>query len=313
MLYREEIIKKLDQEFPHLEYLQDVSLKSYTTMKVGGNTDLMIFPHSIDQMCKLISFLIKNNQDFFFIGKGSNLIINDKGVHALFINTKNLNKITLSSQIPNSISAESGALLEDFSYFALNEQLTGGEFIFGIPGSVGGAVYMNAGAYDGEIKNILIETTAFHPQFGIITLNNQDHEFAYRKSIFSSNEACILQSVFQLKKGDYSLISQKMQELMQKRQNKQPLDMPSAGSIFKRPEGYFAGKLIMDAGLQGKKIGGAMVSIKHAGFIINDGTATAQNIIDLIAYIQDIVYQKFHITLEPEVKFLQEDKTFYKF
>jgi len=309
MIDKSLVCNLLEQQFPTLIYKVNANLQEYTSMKVGGIADIMIFPNSIDQFCDLLSFLNKNK--IFIIGKGSNLIVNDKGVKAIFFNTEFLNNIIIEDE--NCISAECGVSLEELNQCVLENQLTGLEFSYGIPGSVGGAVYMNAGAYGGEIKDILIKTLAFHPELGIITLTNQEHNFTYRKSIFAKNGLYILKSTFQLKKGKSSSIINRMLELINKRQEKQPLELPSAGSIFKRPEGYFVGKLIMDAGIQGHTIGGAMISMKHAGFIVNIGNATANDILELIFYIQNIIYDKFNVKLEPEVKFLEEDGTFKEF
>ena len=288
---------------------RNVPLSHYTTMEVGGITPLMIFPHSSNELIELLEYLKGENIPYFVIGKGSNLIVNDEGVDLIFINTQQLNQITLIDE--DTIQVESGASLKDLSEFAYINGLTGLEFACGIPGTVGGAVFMNAGAYDGEIKDVLKESLVFDQEKKV--LNNAEHQFSYRKSIFTTAGATVISSTFILPKNDKSIIKQKIDDLTEQRTEKQPLEFPSAGSTFKRPQGHFTGKLITDAGLKGFRIGGAGVSDKHAGFIVNVDNAKAQDILDLITHIQKTVKEQFNVLLEPEVKFLEKNGSFKNF
>ncbi len=290
-----------------IQYKKNQKMSEYTTMKVGGYVDIMCFPKDISEMSLLLSHIKK--EKCFILGKGSNLIVNDEGLDVVVINTEQLKNIYLKED--TLIFAEAGVSLEELSMFAMEHSLTGLEFASGIPGTVGGAVFMNAGAYDGEIKDVLEESIIFTDKD--MVLNNKDHEFSYRKSSISKNNAVVLGSSFRLQKGDKEDIKAKMIDLNQQRASKQPLDMPSAGSTFKRPEGFFAGKLITDAGLKDFQCGGASVSTKHAGFVVNHDNATAQDILDLIAHVQNVVEKKFNVRLEPEIKFLEKNGTFRKF
>ncbi len=297
-----EILKKIHHK-------KNQKFSDYTTMKVGGVVEWMFYPKDIDEMITLLIYIKSQNIPYFILGKGSNLIVNDEGVDVIVINTSNLQNLSLIDE--TLIYADSGVSLEELSMFALEHSLTGLEFASGIPGTVGGAVFMNAGAYDGEIKDVLETSTVFTDDK--IVLNNSEHEFGYRTSSIASKNAVILGSSFRLKKGDKNEIKSKMIDLNLQRASKQPLEMPSAGSTFKRPVGHFAGKLITDAGLKGFECGGASISTKHAGFVVNHDHAKAQDILDLIAHVQDVVKKEFDVHLEPEIKFLQKDGTFRKF
>ncbi|MGL4388442.1 MAG: UDP-N-acetylmuramate dehydrogenase [Brevinema sp.] len=305
------VLALLEESFPSMIFDRECYLSDYTYMKVGGKAALMTFPRSMNEIEKLLVFCTEHKIKCFVLGKGSNLIVNDEGVDALFINTKNLTKIVLKDKL--LIRVEAGKDLKDVSDFALSHCLTGFEFASGIPGSIGGAIYMNAGAYDGEMKDVVVTTRVFQPTQGIITLTNEEQIFAYRKSIFSNSDAVILETLISLKKGNPQEIADKISDLTQKRTEKQPLNFPSSGSTFKRPEGYFAGKLITDAGLKGFQIGGVAVSEKHTGFLVNLGGATANDILLLIDHIRKEVFKQFNIMLEPEVKFLQKDGSFKEF
>ncbi len=297
-----EILKKIHHK-------KNQKFSEYTTMKVGGVVELMLYPKDVDEMITLLTYMKSQNIPYFILGKGSNLIVNDEGVDVVVINTSNLQNISLIDE--TLIYADSGVSLEELSMFALEHSLTGLEFASGIPGTVGGAVFMNAGAYDGEIKDVLETSIVFTDDK--IVLNNSEHEFGYRTSSIASKNAVILGSSFRLKKGDKNEIKSKMIDLNQQRASKQPLEMPSAGSTFKRPIGHFAGKLITDAGLKGVECGGASISTKHAGFVVNHDHAKAQDILDLIAHVQNVVKKEFDVHLEPEIKFLEKDGTFRKF
>lgn len=300
--------KKILTQFMNIKFKQKQLMKHYTTMQVGGVVDLMFFPRTILELQDLLSYFQKNNISYFVFGKGSNVVVNDEGLEVIVINTEYLNNIYMDLENPCIIHAECGASLAEISQFALNCGLSGLEFASGIPGSVGGAVFMNAGAYGGEIKDVLSHSLIFSTH--LEELSNQEHQFSYRKSILSDNNATICRASFHLKPCDKNIIQQSITDLEMQRNSKQPLELPSSGSTFKRPEGYFVGKLITDAGLKGFQLGGAMVSTKHAGFIVNTNNATAQDILDLIAHIQQIIYTQFHVKLEPEVKFLEKNGTF---
>lgn len=275
-------------------------LKNHTTFKVGGPADILVTPTSKEELIECLKLDIPK----FVMGNGSNLIVKDKGIRGLVIKTTKVNNITLDGNI---IEAEVGAYLGKISIFARENSLTGFEFASGIPGTVGGGVSMNAGAYGGEMKDVVIETTYCDLAGNIYTLDNEGHEFGKRKSFFTGKDFVVLSTKIKLNGGNKEEIAAKMEELKISRNTKQPVTMPSAGSIFKRPEGYFAGKLIEDSGLKGYTIGGAQVSTLHAGFIVNIGDATAKDILDLIKYIQDVVMKDYGVELETEVKIIGED------
>lgn len=312
MSCQDRITNFLNNRVISIEIMYNVLLAHYTTMRVGGSTPVMLFPNTLEDFLALLQFLDKEDISYFILGKGSNLIVNDEGVDISCINTERLTTITLDP-FNNMIQVDAGVSLTDLSKFAYENGLTGLEFACGIPGTTGGAVFMNAGAYGEEMKDILFQSEGYDPKKGLIILNNKEHEFSYRKSVFVEKQAIVLRSSFILKKGTPVLIKEKMNDLMQRREDKQPLELSSAGSTFKRPEGYFAGQLIADAGLKGYKKGNAGVSTKHAGFVVNLGGAKAKDILELIIHIQNTVQEKFGVSLEPEVKFLEKDGTFRNF
>lgn len=283
----------------------DEPMKDHINFNVGGPADILLIPNSADQIKKTICVCKKNNIPFYVIGNGSNILVKDGGVRGVIIKLTEMNKITLVSN--NEIKAECGALLKDVSEKAEQESLTGFEFACGIPGSVGGAVFMNAGAYNGEISFVIKEVTALDDKGNIITINKDDLELGYRTSIIMKKGYVVLDATFELKKGDKDKITARIQELTTRREEKQPLEYPSAGSTFKRPEGYFAGKLIQDSGLKGYTVGGACVSEKHAGFVINKNNATASDVLNVIKHVQEEVKSKFNVDLYPEVRIIGED------
>ncbi|MGL4394752.1 MAG: UDP-N-acetylmuramate dehydrogenase [Brevinema sp.] len=311
MFDQKAILAGLQKTFPNMSFDTEAYLSDYTYMKVGGKAALMTFPANLDEMVSLLNYCVEQGVKYFIIGRGSNLIVNDEGVDALFIHTKYLTKMSVQDEL--MITVEVGTDLKDVSAFALSNELSGFEFACGIPGSIGGAVYMNAGAYTGEMKDVVVSTKAFIPKKGVVTFSNEDQAFEYRKSVFSNSDMVILETTIKLQKSDPKEIAEMIDDLTQKREDKQPLEMPSAGSTFKRPEGYFAGKLITDAGLKGFQLGGAAISSKHAGFVVNAGGASAQNILDLIEHVRAVVKSQFGVMLEPEVKFLQKDASFKEF
>lgn len=283
---------------------RDEPMSKHTTFRIGGPADFYLCPHSVKELTAAIDICRQENLPFFILGNGSNLLVSDKGYRGAVIQIwKNLSHIHREDRV---IHAQAGALLSKIAAQALEQGLTGMEFAAGIPGTLGGAVVMNAGAYGGEMKDILKEVEVITAQGEILTLNKEELKLGYRTSIVKEKGYIVLSASMELALGEREEIRKTMEELKQKRVDKQPLDMPSAGSTFKRPEGYFAGKLIMDAGLRGFSIGGAQVSEKHCGFVVNKGDATAADVKALIQEVQRQVKEKFGVTLETEVKFLGE-------
>lgn len=286
------------------EIMIDEDMKNHIYFKVGGPADILLTPTSIDQLSETVKVCNENNIPYYVIGNGSNLLVKDGGIRGVVIALTKLDKIQSKG---NLIKAEAGVLLKDVSERAVENSLTGFEFACGIPGSVGGAVFMNAGAYDGEIKNVILEAEVLDSDGNIIILNRDELDLGYRTSKVMKENFIVLSAIFQLELGDKEKIQDRVNELTRKREEKQPLEYPSAGSTFKRPEGYFAGKLIQDAGLKGYSIGGASVSEKHSGFVINKGGATAKDILNLIEHIQNEVKKQFGVDLHPEVRILGEE------
>ncbi|NLY78444.1 MAG: UDP-N-acetylmuramate dehydrogenase [Lysinibacillus sp.] len=280
------------------------SLKKYTMTKLGGKADVFVMPETEEEAEEIVKYTYENKIPLLLLGNGSNMIVRDGGVRGIVLNLSKLNKIQIDE---NQVYAQSGALIIDVSKKAAEASLTGLEFACGIPGSVGGAMAMNAGAYGGEIKDIIVHSTVLTKQGKRLVLTKDELELGYRKSIIAQEGYIVLSSLFQLEKGNKEEIDAKIADLTFKRESKQPLEYPSAGSVFKRPPGYFAGKLIQDSGLQGKGVGGAEVSTKHAGFIINKGNATATDYIETIKMVQRVVKEKFNVDLELEVKIVGED------
>lgn len=283
---------------------KDEVLSRYTTFQIGGKADYLATPQNASQIAELIRLCRKHNIPFVVLGNGSNVLVSDQGYRGLVIHIlSGMNKITI---LENRITAQAGAQLIRVAYEAKDHSLTGLEFASGIPGTVGGAVYMNAGAYGGEMKQVVSSVKVLDMDGNIYDIEGKDMQFSYRHSIVEEKQLIILETVFELQKGVKTAIEEEIQRLSELRRAKQPLEYPSAGSTFKRPEGYFAGKLIMDAGLRGASVGGAQVSEKHCGFVINKGNATAQDVMHLIALIQEEVHRQFGVWLETEVKTLGE-------
>ena len=279
----------------------------YTTMRVGGPCDCIVFPDEISKIKEVIDFCKNENITFFVIGNGSNLLVKDEGIHGVVIKLGHrFGKIELDGEY---ILAYAGATMPTLSQLAKKNSLKGLEFACGIPGTIGGGVKMNAGAYGSQISDILYEVTYMDEKEEIKTIKNKDCSFGYRKSIFTINpNYVILSAKFKLERGNIDEIENKMKENSLARKAKQPLEYPNFGSVFKRPEGYFVGKLVDDAGLRGYKIGGAQVSTKHTGFIVNVDNATCKDVLDLIGYVQTTVYNKFNVKLTPEVIIIGGDK-----
>jgi len=298
--YYENLINNIDKQ----RVLLGEPMSRHTTFRIGGPADYFIMPADIAEVKRAIDLCIEYDIPYYIIGNGSNLLVGDKGYRGAMIQIyKELNQITVNG---NEITAQAGALLAKVAAKAYEENLTGFEFASGIPGTIGGAVAMNAGAYGGEMKDVIVSATVLTRNDEILTLNKEELKLGYRTSIIAKNDYVVMETVFQLKPGDQSGMKAYLDELREKRTSKQPLDYPSAGSTFKRPEGYFAGKLIQDAGLKGFQVGGAQVSEKHSGFVINKGQATARDVVELMEQVAEKVYEQFGVTLEPEVKRLGE-------
>ena len=300
----QEIINALERISPELEFYTNERMSRHTTFKTGGPASLFIRPSDTEELVKIIALLKRAEVDYFILGNGSNLLVSDKGYNGAIISTNHLNNIRLENG--TDIYSEAGAMNSAIASFARDNGLTGFEFAAGIPGTIGGAMIMNAGAYDGEMKMITLEVRALSPDGEIIRLDKQALKFDYRTSALKGKDFVVTSVLLHLEKGDVEAITARMQELANKRKEKQPLEYPSAGSTFKRPQGNFAGKLIQDAGLRGFSIGGAAVSEKHCGFVINKGNATSADVYNLICHIRKKVDEDFGVNLEPEVIFLGE-------
>ncbi len=301
----ERLIGELREALGETSLKTNEPMREHTTFRVGGAADFFIRPEGTEELCRSLEILHRHKIPVLVMGNGSNLLVRDKGIHGAVLQIyHSMSKITIEG---DTVYAEGGALLSAVAVAAAEYALSGLEFASGIPGTIGGAVVMNAGAYGGEMKDILISVDVLTPSLEIKTVPAAELDLAYRHSSIPSEGYIVLGAALRLKAGDAAAIRSRMAELSTQRREKQPLQYPSAGSTFKRPEGYFAGKLLQDAGLKGRTVGGAQVSEKHAGFLINTGSATAQDILDLIALCQREVREKFGVTLEPEVKIVGEE------
>lgn len=284
--------------------LANEPIKEHTYTKLGGKADFYVTPESYLEVQQIVRLANEETVKFTLLGNGSNLIVRDGGIRGIVMNLQKLADIKTDGE---RIAAQSGARIIDVSRHALDDKLTGLEFACGIPGSVGGALYMNAGAYGGEIKDVLRSTLVCTAEGELLTLQAEELALSYRISNIPDNGYIVLEATFDLQYGAYEEIKSVMDDLTYKRESKQPLEYPSCGSVFKRPPGYFAGKLIQDSELQGKQIGGAQVSTKHAGFIVNIDGATANEYISLIEHVQATVKKKFDVYLEREVRIIGEN------
>ena len=301
---REEIIKRLEQTVESDQFLREEPMKKHITFRVGGPAACFLTPSTKEQIREILHICQEEKTPYFILGNGSNLLVSDQGFDGVVLQVyKNMNQVTVEGE---HLRVQAGALLSATARKALEAGLTGMEFAAGIPGTMGGAAVMNAGAYGGEMKDILESVTVLTPEGEQKELKNEELQLGYRTSVVKEKGYIVPEAVLSLKKGDPEAIKSRMDELKEQRVTKQPLEYPSAGSTFKRPEGYFAGKLIQDAGLRGYQVGGAQVSEKHCGFVINKENATAKDVVDLIHDVQRIVYEKFQVQLETEVKFLGE-------
>lgn len=278
-------------------------MKKHTSFKIGGPADILVIPQNMIELIDIINLIRDENLPYFILGNGTNLLVTEKGIRGIVIKLSALKNISVNGNI---IVAEAGAFLSAIANIALANELTGFEFASGIPGTLGGAITMNAGAYGPEIKDVVSKVEAIDRKGVIYEFENELMRFSYRSSIIQLDNLVVLRAWIKLSKGNYEEIKAKMNELNRRRREKQPLEYPSAGSVFKRPSGHFAGKLIEDAGLKGYTIGGAQVSEKHCGFIINKGNATFEDVINLIEYIQKVVKEKFGVELVPEIKIVGE-------
>ena len=284
---------------------ENVLMKDYTTMKIGGPADVLIEPTTIDEIKKIINIAKEMNTPLTIVGNGSNLLVRDKGIRGIVIVLKdNFSEIKIDEKI---VTAQAGATLRNTSIMSFDYNLTGMEAVSGIPGTIGGAIIMNAGAYGTEMKDIVKNVLCMDRDGNILNYNNEEMNFSYRHSTASEKDLIVLEVSFELEQGNFDEIKSSFADYDYKRASRQPLDKNSAGSTFKRPEGYFASKLIDEAGLRGYTIGDAMVSEKHAGFLINIENSTCENMLHLISDVQRIVYDKFKVKLEREVKLIGEE------
>jgi len=296
-------LKNIANEFG-CKLVENASMKDYTTFKTGGNCPLLIAPNSVTSLSEILKECKTSNILYTVLGNGSNVLVSDDGIDGIVIHiADDLNKITLLDE--TTIFCEAGVKLGTLCNFALENSLTGLEFAFGIPGSVGGAVFMNAGAYGGEMKDVVTKVYHVDNDGNTGCIIGDNLAFGYRTSAYERNGYIVTGVELKLNKGDKDEIKTKMSDLLGRRKDKQPLEYPSAGSTFKRPEGYFAGALIEECNLKGKQIGGARVSEKHAGFIINYDNATSSDILELIDFVKETVKKEKGVTLTPEVRILR--------
>lgn len=282
----------------------DEPLHLHTLTRMGGPADIFVAPTTEDETAYTVKYAYENNIPLLLLGNGSNMVVRDGGVRGIVLNLKSLHTIRIEG---TTVYAQGGANIKEVSKAAASNRLTGLEFACGIPGSIGGAMAMNAGAYGGEIKDVIRKAIVLTKEGDKLELSKEDLELGYRKSIITKKGYYVLSAEFDLEFGNQLIIDAKMSDLTMQRETKQPLEFPSAGSVFKRPPGNFAGKLIQESGLQGKGFGGAEVSTKHAGFIVNKNNATANDYIKTIEMVKSAVREKFGIDLELEVKIVGED------
>lgn len=306
----------LSEKQPEINYIEELKnicgtvllnepMSLHTSFRTGGPAEVFIKAESTENIISAIDIAKKYNKQYIITGNGSNILVKDGGIEGIVINIGNeMSKIKCDG---TKIYAQAGAMLSALATAAADEELTGLEFASGIPGTVGGAVFMNAGAYDGEIKDVIEYADVIDSEGNTHRLIKDELELSYRHSVIAEKNMIVVGAMFNLNKGIKKNITDKMADFAKRRRDKQPLNYPSAGSTFKRPEGYFAGKLIEDSGLKGKTVGGAQVSEKHAGFVVNIGNATSGDIITLMEFCIETVYNKFGVKLEPEVRILGKD------
>ena len=297
------LLRDIRADFPDLSLRENEPLSRHCSFRIGGPAAAMLLPSRADELAAVCQWLGDKGVKPFILGNGTNLLFSDNGLDRVVVKTSpGAGSISVRG---DSVAAEAGATLARAASEALAAGLTGLEFAHGIPGSVGGGVVMNAGAYGGELKDVVAETDYLDENLCLRTLRGPEHDFSYRHSFFSEREGVVLRTVFSLTPGDPAAISARMRELAEKRRSSQPLEMPSAGSTFKRPTGGYAAALIDEAGLKGFAVGGAQVSPKHAGFVVNTGGATCSDVLRLIEHIQKTVLDRSGILLEPEVRIIE--------
>ncbi|MGG1630227.1 UDP-N-acetylmuramate dehydrogenase [Rossellomorea sp. NRS-1567] len=304
MYNKEKVFEELSKVMHSDNIKRDELLREHLYTKLGGRADFFLTPTTYEEVQNIVKLSNEVDVPFTLLGNGSNLIVKDGGIRGIVLHLKNFKDIKTTDQL---IVAQSGAAIIDVSRRALAEKLSGLEFACGIPGTVGGALFMNAGAYGGEVKDVLDYCHVVDREGNLVKRTAAELELDYRHSNISEKGDIVLEATFSLKPGDYEEIKAVMDDLTDKRESKQPLEYPSCGSVFKRPPGYFAGKLIQDSELQGTNFGGAEVSTKHAGFIVNKDNATASDYISLIEHVQKTVKEKFDVELEREVRIIGED------
>ena len=300
----QEFYKKLESILTEEQVKIEEPMKNHTTFRVGGSAAYFVMPRTAEEVAKVTELCAQENVPYYIVGNGSNLLVSDKGYDGVIIQIyKQMSQVEVKGR---EIYAQAGALLSMVAKRALDTELAGFEFAAGIPGTLGGACVMNAGAYGGEMKDVLKSVTVLDKDGNVKKLAKDELELGYRTSVIAKKGYIVLDAVIELKEGKAEEIKALMDDLKERRITKQPLEYPSAGSTFKRPEGYFAGKLIQDADLRGFQVGGAQVSEKHCGFVINKDGATASDVMELMRQVSDKVYDKFGVRLEPEVKRLGE-------
>ena len=301
-----EILELLKEDLDGIEILFNEPLKQYTYTKVGGAAEYLAFPRNQYELKRIVTFANAHEIPWMVLGNSSNIIVRDGGIDGFVIMFDHFRDIKVNGYV---IEAEAGAKLIDVTHVARYHSLTGFEFACGIPGSVGGAIFMNAGAYGGEVSEVVEYVEVITPDGEFKTYTNEELDFSYRHSLVQKTGDLVIEVGFRLAEGNQEEIDQKVAELTHLRESKQPLEYPSCGSVFKRPQGHFTGKLIQDAGLQGYQIGGVQVSKKHAGFMVNIDNGTATDYMDLIRYVQKVILEKDGVALEPEVRIIGEEPT----
>lgn len=300
-----ELYDLFEEKIVNGKIMIDESMSKHTSFKIGGPADLMVLPGSEEELIEAIKICTRNDIDFFIMGNGTNILVSDKGIRGVVIKISELlGEIRVDG---NNIVVQGGALLTVVSKLALKANLTGLEFASGIPGSIGGAITMNAGAYGGEMKDVVYSVKCIDRHGNLIKLTNDEMHFGYRRSTVQDKNLVVVEVTMSLSLGNYDEIQGKMKDYTERRTSKQPLNLPSGGSTFKRPTGYYAGKLIEDAGLKGLKLGGAQVSEKHSGFIVNVDHATCDDVRNLIKVVQKVVRDKYQVHLKPEIKYIGEE------
>lgn len=295
-------IKEIEEK--KIELRRDLPMKDYTTFRIGGNADFAVFPKSREQMADVLSAAKSTDVPIYIVGKGSNLLVSDEGYRGAVVFTGGMDRVEIDG---NTVYAEAGVSVTSLARFVAEKGLSGLEFAYGIPGTVGGAVYMNAGAYGSEMKNVTVSSDWWSPSCGFGSFVGEEQKFDYRRSAYTNSDKVILGCKISLSEGNSDEIMEYCRELMNRRRDKQPLEYPSAGSAFKRYPGRFTGQMIDEAGLKGFSVGGAAVSTKHAGFIINTGNATAKDVAELVKRIKEIIFEKEGVMIESEIRCLSAE------